>query len=90
VQQYWKGVGRYGTIGLELSLSILVGLFLGQWLDAKLHTHGVLTLIGLGYGLAAAVRVVWRALKQANREAEEEERLEREARKKYDDEHRSS
>jgi F0F1-type ATP synthase assembly protein I len=89
VQQYWKGVGRYGTVGLELALSILVGLLLGQWLDKKLHTHGVLTLIGLGYGLAAAVRVVWRALKQANREAEDEERREREARKKFNDDDRA-
>jgi F0F1-type ATP synthase assembly protein I len=89
VQQYWKGVGRYGTVGLELALSILVGLLLGQWLDKKLHTHGVLTLIGLGYGLAAAVRVVWRALKQANRDAEDEERREREARKKFNDDDRA-
>ena len=83
VQQDWKGVGRYGTVGLELALSILVGLFGGQWLDKKLGTHGILTLVGLAYGLAAGGRALYRALKSANQEAEAEERAEREARKKY-------
>jgi ATP synthase protein I len=85
VQQYWKGVGRYGTVGLELALSVLVGLFAGQWLDKKLGAHGILTLLGLGYGLLAGGRAVWRALKQANREAEEQEREAQQARKKFND-----
>ena len=85
MQQDWKGVGRYGTVGLEFALSILVGLFAGQWLDKKLGTHGILTLVGLAYGVAAAVRVVWRALKSANREADEAERAEQAARKKFNE-----
>jgi len=85
VQQYWKGTGRYATVGLELAASVLVGLFGGQWLDKKLGAHGILTLVGLTYGVAAAVRVVWRALKSANREADEAERAEQEARKKFNE-----
>ncbi len=83
MQPQWKGFGSYGTVGLELALSVLVGLFGGQWLDKKFDTHGVLTLVGLGFGLAAGIRAVWRALQRANREAEEYERREREARKKF-------
>jgi ATP synthase protein I len=85
VQQDWKGVGRYGTVGLEFALSILVGLFAGQWLDKKLGTHGILTLVGLAYGLAAGGRAVYRALKSANREADEQERQDRARRKKFND-----
>ncbi|MES1174505.1 MAG: AtpZ/AtpI family protein [Myxococcales bacterium] len=85
MQQYWKGTGRYATVGLELAASVLIGLFGGQWLDKKLGTHGILTLVGLTYGVAAAARVVWRALQNANREAEEAERADREARKKYNE-----
>jgi ATP synthase protein I len=85
VQQYWKGVGRYGTVGLELALSVLVGLFGGQWLDKKFGTHGILTLVGLTYGLAAGARAVWRALQSANREAAEQERRDQAARKKFND-----
>ena len=87
MQQYWKGLGGPGTVGIEVVLGIAAGLFGGSWLDKKLGTAPWLTLIGLGYGLAAAGRAIYRALKHANREAEELDRKEREARKKFDDEH---
>jgi ATP synthase protein I len=87
VQQYWKGLGGPGTVGIEIALSVAAGLFGGSWLDKKLGTAPWLTLIGLVYGLAAAGRAIYRALKQANREAEELDRKEREARKKFDHEH---
>lgn len=88
MQQYWKGLGGPGTVGIEVVLSVAAGLFGGSWLDKKLGTAPWLMLIGLGYGLAAAGRAIYRALKQANREAEELDRKEREARKKFDDEQR--
>lgn len=78
-----KGLGTYGTVGLEFALSVLFGLFGGQWLDKKLGTAPWLTLIGLGFGMAAGIRSLWRALQAAQREIEEEDRLELEARKKY-------
>ena len=70
---------------MEIALSIVVGLFGGQWLDKKLHTGGWRTWIGFAYGLAAAGRAIYRAVRKSNREAEEAERREREARKKYAD-----
>jgi len=85
VQQDWKALGSYGTLGMEIALSIVVGLFGGQWLDKKLHTGGALTWVGFAYGLAAAGRAIYRAVRKSNREAEETERREREARQKYDD-----
>ena len=86
----WKGIGKYSTVGLDLALSILVGLFGGRFLDRKLGTGHWLTIIGLGFGIAAGVRAVWRALQSANREAEEQEREERSARNEFheDDEER--
>lgn len=83
VKQDWKGVGSYGTVGLELVLSVLVGLFGGQFLDHRFHTTPWLTLIGLGYGIAAGVRGLYRAAQRATREAEELDRKEREERRKY-------
>jgi len=83
MRQDLKGLGTYGTVGLEFALSVLFGLFGGQWLDKKLGTAPWLTLIGLGFGMAAGIRSLWRALKAAQREIEEEDRLELEARKKY-------
>lgn len=76
-------MGTYGTVGLELALSIMLGLFVGRWLDEKFGTGNWLTIIGVGYGVAAGVRALYRAAKQATREAEELDRKEREERKKY-------
>jgi ATP synthase protein I len=83
VKQEWKGVGRYGTVGLELVLSVIVGLFAGQFLDRRFHTAPWLMLVGLGYGIAAGVRGLYRAAQRATREADELERREREERRKY-------
>jgi F0F1-type ATP synthase assembly protein I len=85
VNKAWKGIGSYSTVGLDFTLSILVGLFGGRWLDRKLGTGGWLTIVGLCFGIAAAVRTLMRALRQANREAEEAERREREDRARFHD-----
>lgn len=84
MKQNWKGLGTYGTVGLELALSVLLGLFVGSWLDRKLGTRWI-ALVGFGFGLAAGVRTLWRAVRQANQDAERMDREEREARKKFDD-----
>ena len=83
MKQEWKGVGRYGTVGLELVLSVIVGLFGGQFLDRRFHTAPWLMLLGLGYGIAAGVRGLYRTAERATREADELERREREERKRY-------
>lgn len=89
MQQEWKDVGRYGTVGLELVLSVLFGMFLGHWLDGKFGTGQWLTLIGLAFGLAAGIRAVLRALRRANLAADkEEERLRRVRKEFHENEHR--
>jgi ATP synthase protein I len=83
VNSSWKGIGKYSTVGLDLALSILVGLFGGRWLDGKLGTGHWLTIVGLCFGIATGARFVWRALQAANREAEEQEREDRRARNEF-------
>jgi F0F1-type ATP synthase assembly protein I len=85
VKQNWKGLGTYGTVGLEFALSVLFGLFVGTWADKKLGTHGWLALLGFFFGLAAGARSLYRVVRQAQRQLEREERAERQARKAYDD-----
>jgi hypothetical protein len=84
VQQDWKALGNYGTLGMEIALSVVVGLFGGQWLDRKFGTHW-LTWVGFAYGLAAAGRAIYRAVRRSTREAEALEQSEREAREKFTD-----
>lgn len=83
MQQHWKALGGPGSLGIEIALSVAVGLLGGSWLDKKFGTYPWLTAIGLAYGVAAAGRAVYRALKQANRELEKLDREEREAREKF-------
>lgn len=85
MQQSWKGVGKYGAIGLEFTLSVLLGMLGGYWLDSKLKTRGVLTVVGVVLGLVAGYRTLWRVLKQANREAEEDDRKQNQDRKDFHD-----
>ncbi|HEY3594079.1 MAG TPA: AtpZ/AtpI family protein, partial [Polyangiaceae bacterium] len=40
MQSEWKGLADYGTVGLDIVLSILVGFLGGRWLDGKLGAHG--------------------------------------------------
>lgn len=70
----WKGVGSFGTIGLEIVVSILGGLLGGRWLDGKFGTSPYLALFGFFFGLAAATRAVIRAWRDMQREAAREER----------------
>jgi ATP synthase protein I len=71
-----KAMGGVGTLGLEVVLSILFGLFGGQWLDGRFGTTPWLTLIGSGFGLAAAVRAVLRQTRRMKIEAAREEAAE--------------
>lgn len=59
---------RFSTVGLELGLSVLVGLIIGQWLDERLGTEPWLLLLFLLLGMAAGFRSVYRALKNLNEE----------------------
>ena len=86
MQQDWKGINRYATVGLEFALSLLVGLFGGRWLQGKLGTGDWLTFVGFGFGIAAGYRAIYRAVQAANREAEREEAAEQAERQRYHDE----
>lgn len=70
----YKGMGGFGTLGIEIILSVLFGVFVGNWLDGKLETSPWFTLAGLVFGAGAAVRAILRALKLMHREAAREER----------------
>ena len=49
-----KGPGpmRYAGLGIELAAMMLVGVFGGQWLDGRLSSSPVFTIVGpfLGFG----------------------------------------
>ena len=80
----WKAAGSYGTIGLELVLSLMVGLFGGRWLDGKWGTEPWLTVIGFCFGLAAGAKAIHRGWKEMQEVTAREEREEGNPQPRYD------
>lgn len=58
------------SVGIELGLSVIIGLLIGYFLDQKLGTQPWLMLVMLGFGLVAGFRGVLRAVKRAERAAD--------------------
>ncbi|MBI2368909.1 MAG: AtpZ/AtpI family protein [Deltaproteobacteria bacterium] len=61
------------ALGLEIGLSVAVGLVGGYYLDRWLGTLPWLTIVGAAFGFAAAVRFVLRAARELERDAESED-----------------
>lgn len=71
-----KRLGRYlrfSTVGLELGLSVLIGLFAGQWLDGYFGTEPWLLLLFLLFGMAAGFRRIYRLLRELNAEPSDDD-----------------
>jgi ATP synthase protein I len=57
-------------VGIEFSLSVLIGLLGGRWVDGKLGTSPWLMIVGLLLGVSAALRSLIRIARQANQESQ--------------------
>lgn len=55
------------SVGLEMGLSVIIGVLVGMWLDRQLGTEPWLMLLWLGFGFAAGFRGVLRAVRRADR-----------------------
>jgi ATP synthase protein I len=73
----YLGLGSYGTVGLELVLSILFGFLAGRWIDQKLGAGGWVTLLGFGLGTVAGFRSVYRAAVRMRAESDAQDERER-------------
>ena len=54
---------QFSAMGLELGISVIVGLFVGDFLDKQFDTEPWLLLLFLIFGLIAGFRSVFRLLK---------------------------
>ena len=57
--------GEFAGLGLQFALSIIVFLYLGQWLDRKLGSAPWLMIIGVFTGASAAFYSMYRKLMAA-------------------------
>lgn len=63
-----KALGEVSTIGIEMAVSVIVGVKGGQWLDEKFGTDSVFELLGLFAGLAAAFRSLYRVARKVKQQ----------------------
>lgn len=64
------------SIGIELVVSVIIGLVAGAWADRRLATAPWLTLLGIMIGSAAGFRSLLAFSKRAQARAEREDREE--------------
>lgn len=61
------------SVGLEMGISVLLGVLAGLWIDNKLGTSPLFMLVFIVLGLIAGFRGVIRAMKRADRAAADDE-----------------
>lgn len=60
-----KELAYYSSLGLQVALSICIGLFAGVALDGVFGTRPILMFVFLGLGIAAGFRNLWLAMKKS-------------------------
>jgi ATP synthase protein I len=70
----FRELGKYSALGLELAISVILGLAIGYYLDKWLGTGPWMTVIWLGFGFAAGVRSLYRAALRSGKDLEKDER----------------
>jgi len=62
-----REVGKYSAIGLEMAISVVIGMAFGWWLDRMFNTKPWLSLIFMLFGFAAGFRGLFRLLKDVRK-----------------------
>ncbi len=67
-RRYIRELGYYSSLGFSVALSIVIGLAIGVYLDRNVfYTTPWLTLIGLGFGIAAGFSNIGLAIKKSRK-----------------------
>jgi ATP synthase protein I len=62
--RYIKELAYFGSLGLQVALSIFIGYGVGRYLDGRFETRPWLTIIFFLVGIAAAIRNLGLAIKK--------------------------
>jgi ATP synthase protein I len=65
-------IASYSTLGLEMGLSVALGVGIGYYLDKWLNTEPWLLIVFLLLGVIAGFRSLYRALKRLQKEESED------------------
>lgn len=62
-----REMAYFSSLGLQVALSIFIGLGAGVYLDGRWQTAPWLTLVGLGLGIAAGYRNIGLAIRKSRK-----------------------
>ena len=68
----------FAGLGIQFALAIVVFLFAGQWLDKRLGTDSLFTVVGVFVGAAGAFYNMYRKVTAAQKLDDEERKARRE------------
>ena len=61
---------RYAGLGVQLAVSILVFVLVGQWVDRKLGTGGIVTIVAAFVGFGGTMYSLIRSLNRKDGQGE--------------------
>lgn len=68
---FFRELGRYSALGLEMAISVLIGVAIGYYLDKWLGTGPWLMILWIAIGFAAGVRSLYRAALRSGKDLED-------------------
>ena len=69
-REAFTGLMTYGTLGIEMGVSLAIGLGIGYVIDRWLNTSPVFTIIFMIFGLVAGMRRLYALWKRIEKEDE--------------------
>jgi F0F1-type ATP synthase assembly protein I len=64
----------FAGVGIQFAVAIIAFLYAGQWLDNRIGTRGVFTIIGVFVGASAAFYNMYRKIAAAQKKDDEARR----------------
>jgi len=70
IKRLFKALAFLSTVGIAMAISIVMGVYIGRYLDKVFGTEPYLFYVFLGFGIAAAFRSLYVLYKRGKRELE--------------------
>ena len=69
-KEMFASLMTYGTLGLEMGISLALGLGIGYYLDSRFKTSPVFMIVFVMFGIAAGMKRLYSLWKKVEREDE--------------------